>query len=134
MARKPSHSFGSRPPQKSLAAKPRNPFAPQKPSSVPAQRKTGFEKSLCDAIRAELIVELWYDRDMAPRAYEPEVVYHSSKGKICVDGRLVVQGGSVPHTFEVGKIARLTVTDRKFRRDPRFQLSNSKYRHRVCPL
>ncbi len=39
-----------------------------------------------------------------------------------------------PHNFEVGKIRHINLTATHFDRDPRFDLSNARYRDRICPL
>jgi hypothetical protein len=129
MARKPTNPFAPK-----RAPKPRNPFAPPKPADTPAPRKEGFERTLCGAIRSKLLVELRYEDDIAARVFAPDVVYRSSKGKICTSGRLFNALGTEPHTFEVGKIKTLAVTDRPFTPDPRFNLFDPKYRDRICPI
>lgn len=133
---KPSNPFGTWPPK---AKKARNPFAPAKAADTPAPRNAAWEGTICTAIRNGVLVEVHYDDDAFARSFAPYVVYPTGKGKMCVFGMQVGNAGapndrSDPHVFEVGKIKSLNLTGTKFQRDPQFNLSQAKYRGRICPL
>lgn len=130
MARNPTSPFGAWPPK---PKKQKNPFAPVK-SDTPAMRKPAFEQLLCQAIRSRTFVELRYEDDITERMFAPDVVYPTSKLKVCVSGRQMGTLELEPHTFEVGKIKSLSLTERTFTPDPRFNLADPRYRNRICPL
>jgi len=111
---------------------------PKKASEPPAPRNIAFETTLCNAIRNGVLVELRYEDDAFARAYAPYVVYRTATGKYCAFGMQVNKTNpndrNDPHNFEVGKMRSVTLTTTKFTRDPRFNLSDAKYRNRVCPI
>jgi hypothetical protein len=135
MVKKTSNPFGGWPPKPKRIPKPKNPFANPKAADTPAPRNAQFERLLCEAIKMKRIVSLRYSDDIAPRDFAPDVVYPSSRKKINVTGRLPQAIGEwEPHTFEVGKIKALSITERPFTPDQRFNLFDPKYRDRICPL
>lgn len=137
MAKKPSNPFGAWP-RPARPKKPPNPFAPAKKVERPAPRNAAWEGSLCTAIRNAVLVELRYENDAFARSFAPYVVYRTGNGKVCVFGMQIGNTAapndrSDPHNFEVGKIRALNLTGTKFQRDPQFNLSQAKYRNRICP-
>jgi len=113
--------------------------APQKPKKAkeqPAPRNYDAENQLCIAIRNSVLVSFSYDGER--RYFAPYVVHHTSTGKVCVFGmqidNLLAPSARVdPHSFEVGKIRAIMLTTHKFEIDPQFDLSQPKYRRRICP-
>lgn len=135
---KPSNPFGPWPPKAGKRKKSQNPFALPKQPSRPAARNAAWEGTLCTAIRNDVLVELWYENDAFARSFAPYVVYRTGTGKVCVFGMQVANTAAPddrndPHNFEVGKIQGLILTATRFQCDPFFDLSQAKYRDRICP-
>lgn len=136
MAKKPSGGFGSWPPKPARSVRQRSSIAP--PKDQPAPRNPVIEQALCSAIRNGVLAELLYEDDVHSRSFAPYVVYRTSTGKVCVFGMQVNPSSpssrNDPHIFEVGRIRHVNLTTTHFNRDARFDLSNARYRDRICPL
>lgn len=101
-----------------------------------APRRRDFEQQLCAAMDGRQLVELRYDDDVAPRLFQPEGLFQSAKGKVCVAGVQVRNPNKLgedgdPHTFEVGKIADLRVSEARFLHPVRFDPTDPKYQNGV---
>jgi hypothetical protein len=77
-------------------------------------------------------VTLRYEDDFADRTFDPYAVFWSSKRKVCVSGLQILNPSKPmdrldPHTFEVGKIRTLNLTDETFRVEPPFDRNDRKY-------
>lgn len=112
-----------------------DPLVPAK--DQPAHRNTATEQALCSAVRHGMLVELTYEDDFHSRAFAPYVVFQTSTGKVCVFGMQVnpstPNNCDDPRNFEAGKISQVNLTTTKFQGNPRFDLSNARYRNRICP-
>jgi hypothetical protein len=114
-----------------------NPKKPAAPKEPPAPRNHDAESQLCIAIRNGVLVSFTYDGER--RYYAPYVVYYTSTGKVCAFGMqvgnlLAPSDRTDPHNFEVGKIRSIQLTTYEFQTDPSFDLSQARYRRRICPL
>ncbi len=99
-------------------------------------RNYALEKKLCDAIAKHQIVRLRYKNQLYSRTFEPYVIYRSTKDNILVAG-WQTKDDSQPlkksqwHNFEVELITALTVSDKIFNFDVRFDSRNDDYRNGI---
>lgn len=99
-------------------------------------RNHALEQKLCGAIAKHLVVRLNYKNQYYSRTFEPYVVYRSTKDNILVGG-WQTKDDSKPlkkpiwHNFEVELITALTVSDKVFEFDTRFNARNDDYRNGV---
>ncbi|MDP3673769.1 MAG: WYL domain-containing protein [Novosphingobium sp.] len=108
-------------------------------TGLSAPRNPTLEQELCRAIEHRVLVDLRYDDDLQARTFAPYVVYRTSNGKVCVFGMQIPDRAGPsdrtdPHNFEVGRIRDVSLLATRFERDPHFDLSNARYRNRVCPV
>jgi hypothetical protein len=111
-----------------------------KPEEPPAPRNFQWERRFCEAIKLRVAVQLRYKDDMADRTFAPYAVYPSSQGKVCVSGTLIrnpadpSQNGK-PHTFEVGHVRSLSLTEAPFIPAPWFDPGARQYGNNfICRL
>jgi hypothetical protein len=89
----------------------------------PAPRNPGLENLFCEAIKKQVLVRMLYEDDPASRLFGPNVIYRTTKEKICVYG---VQTDDGPHNFEIGRIRSAQLTEAAYvaepinRSDPRY--------------
>jgi hypothetical protein len=102
------------------------------PQEPPARRSVLLESLLCIAIRRRVLVTLLYRGDFQERLFEPTVVYFSSEHRLCVSG-LEIADPKMPlnnlqmHSFEVGEINRVSLTEQTFVIDPVLDRFDDKY-------
>jgi hypothetical protein len=122
-------SFGTKSPKRSTPAKQEEP---------PAPRSYEKERVFCEANEKRLLVAFRYDGDAFLRAFGPDAVYRSTKDKVLVEGILVENPGDPRengkvHTFEVGKVRWIELTNRSFIPN-KIGRSEERYRHIICPM
>ena len=90
---------------------------------------------MCEAIGARRLVRLRYGDDAAHRLFAPYAVFHATTGKVNVAGVQVENPADADpserperRSFEVRRIASLTLTDDPFEPDARFDLRGAQYR------
>jgi hypothetical protein len=112
MARKPTLSlFGSKQNR------------PVQEEEAPARRSVFVESLLCIAIRRRMLVKWRRKDDVADALFAPIVVYLSSEHKLCVRGVQIVGLETLAdnvevHTFEIGEIKSISLTEQPFVIDP----------------
>jgi hypothetical protein len=129
-----NHSYGGwklPKPRKSKDA-----FASSQHAETPAMRNLEYEQLLARAMDARRLVELRYEGDAAPRLFQPEGLYHSSRDKICVTGVQVrnpneLGEDNTPHLFEVGRVMTLRTSEADFLYPVRFDPLDPKYQKGV---
>lgn len=109
--------------------------ATKKPVEI-APRNFANEQLLGTAIQKHVVVRFRYKDDLLARDFEPSAVYHTPTGKVCASGEMTSNPNDLsdqlgPHNFEVGLMTGLTLTDRKFIPDPRFNRYDAKYRNGI---
>jgi hypothetical protein len=112
--------------------KARNPSKISQPAERPAMRNLQYEQLLATAMDDRRLVELRYEGDAAPRLFQPEGIYHSSRDKVCVAGVQVRNPNhpgkdDTPHVFEVGRVMSLRVSETAFLHPVRFDRYDDKY-------
>jgi hypothetical protein len=98
----------------------------------PVQRRTDFEKLLCEAISKHLRVRLRYKTDIAERTYDPYAVYFTSNHKVCVTGTQISNpakplDNGKPHILEVGHLRSLELTSVRFHVEVWYTGSSKKF-------
>lgn len=99
----------------------------KKPQPPAAPRNHSFEAVLCEAIGRLRRVRLKYEDDVQWRTYEPHCVHFSPKDAAQVNVFGFEQANPnkfdhkpVLHSFEIGMISAVEITDTQFTRDPHF--------------
>jgi hypothetical protein len=88
----------------------------------PDRRSVLLESLLCIAIRRRVLVKFRYNGDTEERLFEPNVVYLSSKHRLCVGGVQLADAKTPLNnlrtdSFELGKIKSVSLTEQPFLTD-----------------
>lgn len=97
-----------------------------------------LERQLCEAIKKHQVIRLQYKNQYYSRTFNPYIVYHSpsDSDRILVAGTQTKDDsqplkGATPHKFEVQLISALTITDKTFEYDTRFDPALDEYRNGI---
>ncbi len=106
----------------------------------PIARDYFLEQQLCRAIRERKAVRFLYDNEQTYRILNPYIVYKEAQGRVLVGGVRVYDESEIfkpaaPRRYEVGRIARLELTDEHFSIDHRFSSDRDEFSNEmICAI